>query len=164
MGEALAALFLAFGLVIGVAALFAVLQIIYPRSVADARTIYELAPRRCFWFGLVNFALFAILAQVGIAIGQESGGDGGVLGLIAALPALLGMLFGLAGIAKMIGERLVPARNERDHIAIGGAVLTTACLVPFVGWFFLLPLLTIAGLGASVLAVFQRRRAGKQSS
>ena len=64
----------------------------------------------------------------------------------------------------MIGERLFPARNERDHIAGGGAVLTLACFVPFVGWFFLFPLLAIAGLGASVLAVFQRRRASKQAS
>ena len=87
MGDALAAVVAIFALAIGVAALFAVLQILYPRSIADARAIYEVAPRRCFWFGLVNFILFAILAQVGAAIGQESGGDGGVLGILMALPA-----------------------------------------------------------------------------
>lgn len=159
MGEVLAAILAGFALALGIAALFAVLQILYPRSVADARSLYEIAPRRCFWIGVVNFILFSVLFLVTIAIRDETGEDFfNLIALIVALPPLLGSLYGLAGISKMVGERLFPSRNERDHIAGGAATLTIACLVPFIGWFGLFPLLTTAGLGASVLALLQRRR------
>lgn len=150
-------------LTITIAALCTVLQILYPRAIADAQNIYEIAPRRSFWFGLINLLLFGILLLVLLALRDESGEDiFNLIAIVVAIPPLLGSLYGLAAIAKMIGERLLPAHNEHIHIAAGSSVLTLACLVPFIGWFGLFPLLTITGLGASVLATMQRRRTARK--
>ena len=152
-----------FALVISIAALFTVLHILYPRTIAETHNLYEIAPRRSFWFGVVNLLLFGVVFLLLIALRDNSGNDiFYLLALIIAIPPLLGTLFGLAAITKMIGERLLPARNEHIHIAAGSSIVTLACLVPFLGWFGLFPLLAIAGLGASVLASVQRRRAARK--
>jgi len=42
-------------------------------------------------------------------------------------------------------------------VAVGAAVLTLASLLPFVGWFILLPYLLFVGLGATIMSLFSGR-------
>jgi hypothetical protein len=69
---------------------------------------------------------------------------------------LIGILIGLAGLASLLGERMVPARSPWIQVATGGITATLACLTPIVGWFGFFPFLACAGLGAFVLGWFRR--------
>jgi hypothetical protein len=39
----------------------------------------------------------------------------------------------------------------------GGLLLVLACLTPYIGWFVFTPFVLSLGLGASILALFQRK-------
>jgi hypothetical protein len=71
------------------------------------------------------------------------------------------MVIGLAALARLIGDRLGVWRqapmSPLRRLAIGSATLELASLTPVLGWFILLPLCALAGLGAVVMAIFQRK-------
>lgn len=73
------------------------------------------------------------------------------IGLLLALFALVGS----AGLAERIGLGLpspADATQPWRRVMRGGVVLGLAFLMPFLGWFVLLPWTLVAGLGAVALA------------
>ena len=71
-----------------------------------------------------------------------------------ALPVVLGLL-GSSGLSQRVGLGLPSVVDEHQpwrRVLRGGIVLVLTFLLPFVGWFFLLPLVLISGLGAAVLS------------
>ena len=78
-----------------------------------------------------------------------------------AVPVVLGLL-GSSGLSQRVGIGLPSLVDERQpwrRVLRGGIVLVLTFLLPFVGWFFLLPLTLISGLGAAVLAWSPRGKA-----
>ena len=66
---------------------------------------------------------------------------------------------GIAGLATVVGQRLPsPGDAERPWNATirGGIVLELAFLLPFLGWFVLLPVSLLIGAGATVRSIVHR--------
>lgn len=140
-------------------ALFAVLEVLFPRRVERTRQAADAMPGRAFLIGLVNFIFLAALVMGFSALGQNLGVP------LFFLPALIflvllsiGLVFGLAGVVELAGERLFPEREALQRTVWGTSALYLACLTPFVGWFGLLIYVGLLGLGAFVVGFFQRPR------
>lgn len=110
-----------------------------------------------FVIGLVPAAIaFAVAA--GLLRGVR--GPAGVLVVAGVGVVLMWSLVGAGGIAAVVGERLWPAGDGsvlRLPTARGGILLVGMCLLPVFGWFGLLPVLTVTGLGIQLRSRFRRR-------
>jgi hypothetical protein len=77
----------------------------------------------------------------------------GAIIALAMLPILLA-LAGSAGLALRIGSGLAAPGDGRGRgVLRGGGVLGLTFLLPFLGWFIVLPWVLISGLGVAVLAM-----------
>jgi hypothetical protein len=138
------------------AAFFVVLAALFPDRMARTRAAAGRAPGRSFFIGLVNAIFFLVLILALQAIAEATGIQ------LFAIPALLlltllgiAALFGLGGMAQLVGERLLPERGHYFRIAAGAVVIGLGCALPFVGWFGLLPYVAVLGLGAFGLSFFE---------
>ncbi|MEM6931321.1 MAG: hypothetical protein AAF602_30605 [Myxococcota bacterium] len=76
------------------------------------------------------------------------------------LGILIGLsLAGLTGLSQRVGDTLVETDDPSSALVRGAVALELACLVPFLGWFVLLPSLALMGLGTTVLALVGRLEA-----
>ncbi len=111
----------------------------------------ELRARRlpAFLVGLVVTALTLVLA---VAL-SKAGGPGQAFALLVLGGWLMVASLGVSALATVVGERLpspVDARRPWRRTVRGGLVLELAFLFPLVGWFVLLPLSLITGVGAAL--------------
>ena len=149
-------------------ALLATVHMLLPRPVEKARAILEGHMGRVFLLGLVNLIFFGVFIVVlgwlanlirdnwsGLAAALA-----GILGLIALVILLaLGAfaLNGLASLTVLLGTRIGPSKSPMWSDLRGGLLLVLACLTPYIGWFIFTPFVLSLGLGASILALFQRK-------
>jgi hypothetical protein len=136
-------------------AFFLVLSALFPERIARTRRLAGRAPGRSLALGLLNAIFLSTLAVALLAISEWTRMR--VLGVPALLVVGLATLtacFGLAGVAQLVGERLLPDRGPALRQAAGALAAGLACALPFVGWFLLLPYLLLLGLGAFVLSFF----------
>ena len=68
---------------------------------------------------------------------------------------------GASGFALLMGKRIGKTRDDgailfRDFIK-GAVVLELAAAFPFIGWFFVIPIVTIISLGAITIGVFRKK-------
>jgi len=108
-----------------------------------------------FFVGIPIFGFFGILALAS----QNAPG----------LQALIGILFGVllilayAAAAEDIGRRLYWACGKEgsraSHLASGWMVFAFGALFPILGWFVILPYVSLSGLGSLVVGFFPARRA-----
>ncbi len=157
-------------------ALLVTVSLLLPISVESARKKMESNLLRSFLIGLVNFIFaLALLTLLGyiitlfrqtegnmttINLGQIIGpGIFVVLGVLVALTVILFALRGLSALASLLGERIGKAKNPFLGELRGGLLLVLACLTPYIGWDIFTPFVLCVGLGASVLALFQRKTA-----
>lgn len=85
-----------------------------------------------------------------------------VMGVALVLVALLIALFGAAGLALRIGQGLKSARDEQEpwrRVLRGGIVLGLTFVMPFLGWFVLMPFAFLIGFGAMILGRPRREAA-----
>ncbi len=128
--------------------------LLLPAQVERARLRIERTPWRCLGLGLAA-TLLALLPVGGLlampGLLQLAGWVG--LSMLLATASLGG-----AGLAAVMGHRLskgpvstlTPAALLRSAVA-----LELAAIVPLVGWFVLLPLLSLLSVGAAILAVLR---------
>ena len=89
---------------------------------------------------------------------------GNALSIIVIGTLLIMGMAGSAGVAQRIGQGLVSPKDERQpwrRVLRGGIVFAFTMLLPFVGWFVVLPWAVVSGLGAVTLAWSSSRRAAK---
>lgn len=141
-----------------IAAYCVAMVLFFGQAVTHAEVNATLSPWRAFGVGLVNFLFFGTVAFISAGIADSSG-----IALLS-LPALLALFLvgvgwsvGLSALARVAGARLLPNANGFQQIAVGAAVLTVASLLPFVGWFILLPYLLFVGLGATIMSLVSGR-------
>ncbi|MCH7609859.1 MAG: hypothetical protein IIA51_04010 [Chloroflexi bacterium] len=152
MPEALALVILVPSVSLTLVALFVAMRALFPRQIGDVKSTGSTKPGRSFLLGLINVSFLSVI------VAALSGG-GEFLQLVAILLfAVLvgGLAFGLAGMALLLGERLLPESSEIRQAAWGSAVMIVASLTPFVGWLLLFPYLLFRGLGALILSLFIR--------
>lgn len=151
--------FLVLGALVVVVSYWLAATALAPNTVNRARIAYGTRPLRITVVGaltglpplllgaaLVNAAPYAALKIAGVSI--------------AALPIMLGLL-GSAGLSERIGHGLVHADDARTpwrRSLRGGVVLALTFLLPFIGWFGVLPLTLLSGFGAIVTSIGRRRK------
>lgn len=142
---------IALGFVVSLPAIWMVCRALWPSSYERQRRLAQGNVLKTALIGLLPMALsVAFLAATGKRFG--------VLAILVAGLILLWGLSGLSGFATLIGERLWPGESEPwRHTRNGGLVLVCCALLPAVGWFILLPLLTVVGMGANVQSWLMRR-------
>jgi hypothetical protein len=114
----------------------------------------------------VNFIFFAALALAFLALGERAGAGmpWGILGVLFLLPLAIGVIFGLAGMVGLVGNRFAPeSANELMRTGWGVLMLTLACGMPFVGWFGMLPFIVWLGLGGFILSLFSKEQSSEEA-
>jgi hypothetical protein len=140
-----------------IAAFFAVLNVLFGGIVEKAAMAAEDTPGRAFMVGVVNIIFLGIISMGFIALSRAVGADFlQIPSLVVGVFLVVCLVFGLAGMAKLVGARLASESGENFRIALGGLALTFACATPYVGWFGLLPYLMLRGVGGLILGVFSR--------
>jgi len=99
----------------------------------------------------------AVIAVLSVGkLSKLPGPWNGILSIADASAFLLFAATGIAGLATSIGQKL-PSPTDADRpwkaTIRGGIVMELAYLVPFLGWFVLLPISLIIGAGAALRAV-----------
>lgn len=151
----------------GILGLTLVLDTLFPAFVRRARTTAEQMPGRSAIVGFINFAFFTILGVVVLSMAQEAE-NSGITGA-AVLLRLFGALellalwtfiaFGIAALARWLGERILPSGSGARQIVGGIAALELAAIAPLVGWVLVPLAVVLVGYGSVVIALFWRRNA-----
>ena len=128
-------------------ALFVAMGALFPKQIFDVKSRSSSMPGRSFLLGLINVIFVSVIVA---ALFPQ------LLGLILFAVLVIGLAFGLAGMAPLIGERLLPESGAVRQASWGAAIMVVASLTPFIGWFFLFPYLSFRGLGAFILSLFSR--------
>ncbi|MFV1858852.1 MAG: hypothetical protein ACC647_05815 [Anaerolineales bacterium] len=152
MPEALALLILVPLVTLTLVALFIAMGALFPRQIADVKSTGSAMPGRSFLLGLINVLFLSVI----VAALSNGGEFLQLLALLIFAVLVGGLAFGLAGMAPLIGERLLPEWGGIRQAAWGAAIMVVASLTPFVGWFLLFPYLSFRGLGAFILSLFTR--------
>lgn len=125
---------------------------LFPHMVERARGNYS-RPIKCIVVGLLAAVPILFL---GVAVASSKNPAAKLLGLsISAAPVLLGLL-GSAGLSQRIGLGMAsPAADAQPwrRVLRGGTVLSLAFLLPFLGWFGVMPLTLLSGFGAFLLSL-----------
>jgi sorbitol-specific phosphotransferase system component IIBC len=146
-------------LLISMVAFLSVFGLFFNRRVERTKENAQTGLWRSFLVGLINFIFFAAVALALFALGNRLGVKHifGLLGLMVLLPLAIGLVFGLAGMVRLVGDKFAPeSASELLRTVWGTLMLTLACGLPFVGWFGLLPFVGLVGLGALILSLFSR--------
>lgn len=157
MADTMAIFFVILGLLIACPALWLLCRGLWPDIVASAKTDCTKTLFKPFMVGLpiTGAAIFAV-----ILLGKLPQPMGGIssLGLLCLFISYAST--GVAGLATVVGERLPsPADAQCPWKATirGGIVLELSYLLPFLGWFVLLPISIVIGTGAATRAILQSR-------
>jgi hypothetical protein len=131
-------------------------QALFPAAVARARDAYS----RPMKITVLGALVAAPLVAGGIAVLQLPNPAVKILGgILLGVPILLGFA-GSAGLAQKVGAGLPGPLDDAQpwrRVLRGGPILTLTCLLPFLGWFILVPWLLVSGVGALVLARVRAR-------
>jgi hypothetical protein len=129
---------------------------LFPRMVGRAREAYA-QPVRVILLG----ALIATpLITLGVMISSQPNPALKLLGLsVIAVPVLLGLV-GSAGLAQRVGLGMASPVDDSQpwrRVLRGGIVLSLGFLLPFLGWFGVLPLTLLSGVGAAGRSIWKGR-------
>lgn len=150
---------------VALVSLFLVIGVLFERTIKESQQIASRIPGRAFLLGLVNTLFLGVILVVFVALSEWMIAYPPIFYLPALVALALfaaGATLGLASIAPLIGARLFPERDGWQTTILGGLALTLASLVPFIGWFGLLPYVTLLGFGALLIALFQRFRPSRK--
>jgi hypothetical protein len=144
-------------------AFFITLEALFGELVEGITRSAEEKPGRAFWVGLGN-TVFLIAIAVGLMSLAEISVWGivpAVLGFCVGIFVAVGIVFGLAGMVRLIARLVFPGKEGWKLQASGAGVVILACLVPYIGWFGLFPYLGLRGFGAFILHLMELYRANR---
>ncbi len=158
MADVLKIFLIVLGMLIVTISYWLAAEALFPRLVTRAQERYRTHPVRITLLGaLVGTPLVA----VGSGLLQAGSAPAKAAGFLLASVAVFGGLVGSAGLSRRIGAGLPsPADSGQPwrRVLRGGVVLALMSLLPFAGWFLVLPLALLSGLGAALAAGFDLRR------
>ena len=145
-----------FGMIIAYPALLIMLNVFFTGTTTKAAYRLHRGMKLPLFVGLVIAVIGGFVVLTLLSAGSVLQFIGVILYLLLSFWGTIG----IAGMARVCGERLA----ELDHrdpaplfkLLSGGAVLTLSFAFPLVGWFILIPLATVIGLGAATLSLFTR--------
>ncbi|MEO1286449.1 MAG: hypothetical protein AAFV93_01670 [Chloroflexota bacterium] len=143
-------------MIVAYPALLIVLSLFFQKRTQKARIRIEQGLIAPFFVGLV-----LAIPSYGLALAMISAGS--VLQFLGAVLALLIATWGaigIAGMAQQFGQRMADLSDgEQSTLKMwlsGGFVITLAIAFPLVGWFIIMPLCSVIGLGAATMSLFTR--------
>ncbi len=158
MADVLKIFLLVLGMLIVLVSYWLATESLFPRLVARAQRRYRAHPLRMTLLGAL---LGGPLLALGIGLLQAGSAPIKAAGFVLASTAVLGALSGSAGLCQRIGAGLpspVDTAQPWRRVLRGGAVLALAFLLPFAGWFLVMPLALLSGFGAAATAIWDLRR------
>lgn len=146
------------GFLLSLGALQVVMTVAAPGLIGQAaRNLERAGPGRQLWFlvmGTVGLALTILV----VSVLANAGPAGKILQLMIAVPAVLTIAAGLAATSLCVGGRM-PSPDDAGRpwrrLVRGATTLGLAWVVPFVGWFLILPGCAAVGAAALTYALFQ---------
>ena len=130
----------------------------FPAAVDRCRQSYQTRPILSIALGagvgIPGTALGVIFLNLGNPLGQFMGFS--TLFLLISLAIL-----GSAGLASLIGHRLNSPQDAHQpwkRVYRGGIVLAITFVFPLVGWFLVLPVTLLSGLGAALISLKGRKK------
>jgi len=160
MSDILRLLFAIILLTIGLVAYFLVMNALFAPRIERTKSVVQSMPVRSAGIGLVNFVFFAVIATVLLSVAENMGPLLRGILIIPAVVILAALAFvlslGLVAMSNLIGERIFPNFSAWKQTLWGTVCLSLACVLPFIGWFLLLPYVGFLGIGAVILGFLQR--------
>lgn len=156
IGDIIGLVSFSFGMIIAYPALLMLLNILFAGTTSKAAYRLHRGMRLPFFVGLIIAIVGGFIVLNLLSAGSVLQFLGVILYLVLAFWGTLG----IASMARVCGERL----SELDHrdpaplfrLLSGGAMLTLSFAFPLIGWFILIPLGTVIGLGAATMSLFTR--------
>lgn len=163
MADVLKIFLIVLGMLIVLISYWLAAESLFPRLVARAQDRYRTHPIRITLLGaLIGTPLVAL----GLGLLQAGSAPVKVIGFLLTTAAVFGGLVGSAGLCRRIGAGL-PSPADADQpwrrVLRGGVVLALTSLLPFAGWFLVLPLALASGLGAVLSAGWALRQGARAS-
>jgi hypothetical protein len=141
----------AWALILGVAQLFTQRALL-------AREQLTGAPWRSF---LLGFVAFLVLGLFSLVLLKQPLPLGKLIGWTVLLGTLSVAATGAAGMVALASQRLramAPEMTPYAAFSKSAAVIVVAGLVPFLGWFLIVPVVIVFSLGSGMQALFARAR------
>ena len=130
-------------------------RLMFPRVVTKASIRVEQTPGRTLALGFALALPIAVIASLFFAI---SAGPANFFGATVVVGALAFASLGASGTAAMMGRRLSPISREGTSEAAtflrGAIALELAAAFPVIGWFLVIPVVTVMCFGAAAFAAF----------
>ncbi len=139
--------------VAGMPALWMLSRGLWPDGFERCMAVSRTGVGRSLLIGLVPVIIATLLIAV---LGKRLGP---VPGILVSGAIIVWGFMGSAGFASVIGERLWANSEAWRQTRNGGLVLICCALVPVIGWFVILPLIAIAGMGVNVRALLGHAKA-----
>jgi cytoskeletal protein CcmA (bactofilin family) len=141
---------------VGFVVLAALVTAVFPRQIRTVASTLSAAPGESLLAGL---AVWVLLPPLSVVLAMSIVG----IPIVVMLPFLVAAvgLAGVAGVAVLIGERIVGAfqreRSDALDAVVGAALLGVLAFLPVIGWLAILVAVTW-GLGSVIILLFRRVR------
>ncbi len=145
-------------------AVFLTLIGFFPHVAAQSQAVIERSPGRALLVGLVNLFFFGTLILTLLALGENVAQIFFIPALILLFLLSAATMFGLLGLALLLGQRLWPEKQPAKRHTYAAVLMLLASSAPFLGWFALMPLLLIVALGSCVMLMVERLQHGQNPS
>jgi hypothetical protein len=159
MADVLSVTLIILGLLVTLPALWLFLRALFPASVERARGRLEGSPGTCFLAGLLPWL---VLFAGGVALLSKGPPPLKFVGFVLVSAGFVVEGVGLAALSSILGARLPSAADAGRPwrgLVRGAVCMELAFLLPFVGWFALMPLVSVSAVGAALLAAASREDA-----
>lgn len=156
MADTMSIFFVVLGMLVAFSGLWLLCRGLWPEAVAAAA---ERCSRRLWSSFLAGLPITIMMVAVSSILFRVLGPVGKIAGLGVICLYMLQAHTGVAGLATAIGGRLAAPHEEQRpwrSTLRGGVVLELAYLLPFLGWFVILPVSIIIGSGAANLGLLSR--------
>jgi len=159
IGDAITIVSCLAGLMVALPAMMLFLGLIFNQTTQRAAERLAYGGIVPFFVGLIPSVLIAVPASILISLGSVPQFCGSVLWLLLLMAAFTGLSVVSRTVGMHMRDLLATDSTLLDPIA-GVLIVTFAISFPFLGWFIILPLSLVTGIGALVLAMvgqwFQR--------
>jgi hypothetical protein len=144
------------GMMLAFSGLWLLCRGLWPEAVAAAA---DRCRRRLWTSFLVGLPITIVMVAVTMILFNVLGPVGKIAAVGVVCLYMLQAHTGVSGLATSIGSRLAMPHDEQRpwrSTLRGGVVLELAYLLPFLGWFVILPVSIIIGSGAATLGLLSK--------